>query len=295
MQDEQSDQNASPKPRHSWKRFSIRTLLVMTALVALLIARWRSQLQLEREFVQFIQEHEGSIVYCSTNGPGVMIHHWHPSVSDLFVTRELFVFMDTTKMSSSARKRVFDQLSRVRTIVLLDVRGADDQILAAIGRSLTRLDTLHIEGLGVSDAGLACLRSLENLEVLTLDNTSVSGRGFSDLHGVATLEILGITSSKMTDAGTAELIDFPNLWWISLESNNQLTEATVHHLGRMKSLTQVNLNGTSVTNEEASKLWTLLPKLERLNGLRRPAALDHPSTEQRSEQTESKPAGSPRP
>ncbi len=177
----------------------------------------------------------------------------------------------------------------------IDVYGADDEVLKAIGEKLTGITYLRIIGPDVTDDGLACLRRLKNLQTLHLIDTSVSGTGLYHLHGSSWLQSLKIASSKMTDDGVAELVGFQNLVHVGLDLNDQLTKVSADHLGQVKSLTWVDLYGTGIPEDEVAELWIRLPKLRYLNGFRRPSGSSNASSDQAPAKTVSASAGSPRP
>lgn len=284
MPDQQSNQNASLKPRRSWQRFSIRTLLVMTALVANLVARWSSQ-RLDREIEQIVVKHGGYVGYAFDEGFWGSFREWCASLR--LATGEMYVELSASSMTSLERAELFDRLGRRGDVQGIAVHHADDEVLWSIGDKLSGITYLHLDGWNVMDHGLVYLHRLTNLETLYLDNTSVTGRVFSELRGMSNLQYLEITSSQMTDDGVAKLIRLPKLWGISLEGNHHLTEATVHHLRQMKRLTHVDLVGTKITDDEAAKLWGLLPRLQNLNGGSRRSKASIASSNKPRSQTES--------
>lgn len=280
MQDEQSNQTPSPKPRNSWKRFSIRALLICTALLAILLASWSSQRRLEQEIVHIVEKHEGGIYIDFREDIWGRMRRWCTPFHDSFARGEMHLEVSASNMTSPEREKLFDCLARRGRVNGLDIYDADDEVLKDIGHNLTDIQYLRISGVAVTDDGLACLRHLENLRRLDLSNTSVTGAGLCHLHGSLWLQDIKIVWSKMTDHGVAELIRFRNLLAVNIDLNDQLTEVSAHHLGRIPSLTRVNLSGAGITEDEVVVLWALLPKLKSLNGYRRPSGSSNASSDQ---------------
>lgn len=218
-----------------------------------------------------VTEHGGYVGYDFSEDLSGRFREWCASLHVSFATPDMYVEIAAANMASSERETLFDRFRRRGSIKAIAVHDADNEILKAIGETLDNVEELHFDGFAVTDDGLAYLRRCTRLKSLYLDNTSVSGLGFSRLHDMSELEVLEVTSSKMTDSGVAELIYFPKLWWVNLESNNQLTNVSERHLGKMKSLTFIDLRGSTVVDCMTTDLWTLLPKLQNLNGFCRPS------------------------
>lgn len=162
MLDRQGNQNASHRPRRSWKRISIRALLVCTAMLAIYFARWSTQRRLEREIEEIVVNHGGGFNYDWDERFRGRFWKRFESVDDFFVRRDLSVGVNAANLTTLERTRLFDLLGRYGRVELISVRGADDDVLKKIGQSLTGLTELLIEGRSVTDDGLAYLSGLEN-------------------------------------------------------------------------------------------------------------------------------------
>ncbi len=76
------------QPDRTWKRISIRALLVCTALIACLLARWSSQRRLEQEIVHIIEKHEGAIYIDFREDLWGRIRRWCTPFHDSFAKGE---------------------------------------------------------------------------------------------------------------------------------------------------------------------------------------------------------------
>lgn len=88
------------RPVRSWQRFSLRALLVCTALLAILFARWRSQRRLEREIEEIVVNHGGGVDYDWDERFRGRFWKKFASVDDFFVRRDLSVSIDAANMTT---------------------------------------------------------------------------------------------------------------------------------------------------------------------------------------------------
>ena len=72
-------------------------------------------------------------------------------------------------------------------------------------RGLTKLQTLDLEFLGLTDAKLVHLKEMNNLQKLSINFTKVTDAGLVHLKGLSNLNVLKITGTRITSAGDDEL------------------------------------------------------------------------------------------
>ncbi|MHC4400927.1 MAG: leucine-rich repeat domain-containing protein [Planctomycetota bacterium] len=105
----------------------------------------------------------------------------------------------------------------------------------------------------VTDAGLVHLRGLTELKTLELDHSRITGAGLSHLKGLAKLERLSLRKSRLTDAGVGHVNGLTNLRSLDL-SYTKITDVGLDRLKTLTGLRQLQLTGTNVTEEGIRKL-----------------------------------------
>ncbi len=255
------------KPRRSWKRFSIRGLLALTALVAFMFARWRSQLQLERDIEQVVQTHQGEVSYWDDVPVPATSHFatWHAAMfGESTLWRRMKVEVSIANMSRSERRDFIRMLGRRKGLKSACLYDADGDTMEAIGESLTNVESLVVSGIGVNDAGLAHLAALEELGLLALIHTSVTGTGFEHLENATKLESLIVQDSQLSDAGLAKFPTLPRLRQVGL-MRNHLTNQAFDSMCRVKSLERLTINDAMVSEGDMVRIARSLPNLRSLN------------------------------
>jgi hypothetical protein len=71
--------------------------------------------------------------------------------------------------------------------------------------ALTDLRYLHLDGAGVTDAGMVHLGNLRKLEHLSLFRTRLTDAGLVHLHGLENLKRVNLVFTGVTDQGVADL------------------------------------------------------------------------------------------
>jgi len=74
-------------------------------------------------------------------------------------------------------------------------KKTDDELMAEVGK-LSRLETLHLDGIWVTDAGLAHLRGLSQLVSLHLDTNSPTDAQMAQVAGLTTLRHLSFGGGR---------------------------------------------------------------------------------------------------
>ncbi|MBW3597576.1 MAG: protein kinase, partial [Planctomycetes bacterium] len=151
---------------------------------------------------------------------------------------------------------------------------------------LTGLEYLILSYTDVTNAGLAHLREMTQMEILFFVATEVGDAGLAELRGMKQLQRVGLSSTQVTDAGIAALApSLAGVTWLcmcgatvtaeSLPLLGKLDRLETLHLGGvpigdadlpqlygMKSLKEIRLAGTNVTDEGKAELQKQLPGLE---------------------------------
>lgn len=123
-------------------------------------------------------------------------------------------------------------------VVYVDVRGPQvDDALAAELLGFPRLRFASLTGGPLTDAGLGSVARLRQLEVLRLDETQVTDAGLRRLAGLKELKTLSLEDTQLTDEALAELEG-------------------------LAQLEKLNVNGTRVTREGVARFRRAMPRCE---------------------------------
>jgi hypothetical protein len=78
-------------------------------------------------------------------------------------------------------------------------------------KTLSRLETLHLEGVQITSSGLKLLSDNRNKQLLVLKNTKISDEGLMYLRNMNKLQELNLMNTNITDKGLDYLAALPNL------------------------------------------------------------------------------------
>lgn len=254
--------DSTTKPGRSWKRFDLRALLTLPALVALLVARWQSQLQMESRIEQVVEKHGGDL---SWNALGTCAN-WRTGMFGASSVRRLrHVRVSLATMTREERHEFIDLLGR-REVHFAELYEANNDALAAISQSMPDVRILWISGREIDDKGLAFLGALKQISNLEVHSTSVTGAGLEAFQKLTELRKLTVTRSKLTDSGLDGFPALPKLENIRF-SADQLSSRAVLKLGRAKSLRSIVIQDVVVSDDDVARAFEVFPKLAVLNGV----------------------------
>lgn len=190
-----SAEPAPTRPKRRWLQFSLRTMLVLVLLVAVLCGWLRhkvNQSEQERRAVEAILAMGGKVEYEHEKGgqadpPGPA---WlRALLGDYFFARVDYVRYP---------------------------RGVGDESLVHLDR-LRHLKTLHLGGTSVTNAGLAHVTNHRELVGLNLRATSVTDAGIAQLECLPNLTWLLLDHTPITDRGVETLLQFDWLEGVGLD------------------------------------------------------------------------------
>jgi hypothetical protein len=116
---------------------------------------------------------------------------------------------------------------------------------------------LELDELPIGDSGLLTLPQFPNLVGVSLVGTKITDRGLKVLCGLSSLRELDLSACRgVTAAGLAELRSVP-LHQLSLRYQASATDAVCEAIGQIKTLRQLHLTGTTVSNEGIARLTAL--------------------------------------
>ena len=183
-----------------------------------------------------------------------------------------FVILDTDLGASPPAKRpppwaprwVVDRLG-AEYFYTVDYAGigetGTDEVAGQVAR-LGRIYSVHFNGTGLTDAGLARLRGLD-FQILGLRRTKVTDAGLAHLEGISQLEALDLAKTSVGDAGMAHVGRLPGIKYLVLEET-RVTDLGLDRLGPLKDLIYLDLEHTAVGDRGVARLASLTG-LDELN------------------------------
>lgn len=228
-----------PRPRSRFLRFSIRALLLLLLLVAVLLG-WTTRKVREQGIVVAALEEVGCIVG----------HDYSDRPSTMLERLRLWSGEKEPRYAYS----VDFSLSQVTADYQSHVTDAELAYL----RRLPHLGVLYFNGTDITDAGLANISRLTELNSLSLNDTRVTDAGLVHIERLKQLETLELSGTQITDDGLAHLRVLMKLRELNL-SGTHVTDAGLVHLEGLTQLMIVYLGRTQVTDDGARKLQTIRP------------------------------------
>lgn len=153
-----------------------------------------------------------------------------------------------------------EAVASLGTLEVLSLAGASDGDLVRLS-NLKRLRCLELLDAKVTDDGLASLAELPRLERLSVNGIYVTGAGFARLSHLSRLWQLDLRGCGLENEGLAGLENLCALR--SLDIANTPVTGALAHIGKLRSLRQLNLCGTEI-NDLAMSDFPPLPWLEEL-------------------------------
>jgi hypothetical protein len=263
----------SAKTPRRWLQFSLRTLFVAVALLALFIGHWAERARRQREALEAIADLGARVKFdwqalesdaffvseLSTSGDGGP--HWLQQ----WIGREYFetpvgIYLELTWRDIARDElRWLKALSQLQTLNL-DSEHVTNSALEPVGQ-LKSLKVLCLDGANVDQDGLQHITTLTQLEYLRLGGDKVTDPCLVHVGRLTHLRTLHMFCPNVTDAGLAHLEGLTELEELSLFSS-PVTDAGLQHLRKMKKLRTLDLRGTRVSEAGVERLRRELPDLQ---------------------------------
>jgi hypothetical protein len=167
----------------------------------------------------------------------------------------------------------------------------NDQHLGWLAESsaAAKIRSLNLEGISVSDKGIAqlpfmpnlerfeaaktafgdsallALKDKANLQVLVLDQSRVSNKGIATIAQMKSLRRLSLWKCAITDEGLQQLRDLPQLAELSLDETLVSMKGVSELMKTMPQINRIRLWRTRVKQDESKELQKLYPAL-RIHG-----------------------------
>lgn len=225
-----------------WRfQFSVRSLLLLTLVVAVLCGWIARQAEEQRVAVDGIQSAGGTVMYdyheagpraWSTagipRGPRWMRDLLEPDYFDRVVYVGLFNTPENGDWIDA-----FNRLKSVNTL-LLSGPHVNDETLDRMNYSISLVE-LHLSGSSITDDGLRNLEKFPRLRWLMLRNTSITDKGMPHLAAIRGIEELDLYGTEVSDASAPSIL-------------------ILNHIQK------INLKRTRVTDQGARRLQQSLPR-----------------------------------
>ena len=262
----------SDQPRRRRLRFSVRALMLLVLMVAVILGRQVNQARRQRDAVAAIRRYGGWVQY------------------DYEFINDTFIFRRTPLAPKWLRRRLGDEYFQdvygvdlayqraggtgrwqenphssddvmahleafPRLRVLRVHKGqATDAAMKHVG-NLTSLEELTMEDAEVGDTGVACLKGLRNLKNIDISNSRMTDAGLGCLSRLPKVEELGLQGHRFTDAGLSSLSGRTNLKGLYLGLGGAgITDAGMSHLKGLANLETLDLQKTGVTDRGLDQL-----------------------------------------
>jgi hypothetical protein len=205
---EPSQRGAQRTPRRRWPRFSLRSLLVFTALIAALLAWVGNERQAscrEQQIALRIAAHGGSVTYATPysvwRGIGIEQPWWRTYFSSEFGARIALVELRVDgRLDWSAVTIMKQDFADYRGQLWMNVSGREVIDLQPI-RGLGRLRVLSVSNTSIQD--LAPLAGHDDLRYLMLGSKSI--RDLTPLHGLKKLRSVRLYETSVSSLQIEEL------------------------------------------------------------------------------------------
>jgi len=174
---------APPKPKLRWYQFSLRTLLIVTLVVAVFFG-WVASSRLRR------------------------------AKQNREAMAEVFKVKAEIENLGGRVVMAFDRAAGVLYIAEVRIpQGPFGEAELEHLKGLTKIEYLSLSYTQVTDAGLVHLGGLTNLKWLNLSHTQVTDAGLVHLKGLTNLEFLHLSYTQVTDEGVKKLQEaLPNCY-----------------------------------------------------------------------------------
>ena len=240
--------NRPEKRKRRWLQFSLRTLLVAVAVLAVLLGLTTDRARRQRAAVRRTRELGGDIRYEYENQKGGQPPgpEWlRRLLGDEYFLTVIGIAFGTRYLTDDDLE-YFKVLTDLRVLRLRNAQVTDAGLEKLKG--FTKLTDLELSATQITDHGLVHLQGLLNLESLKLDDTDVTDQGLAHLKGMRSLEYLLLGKEQIIGEDLVPVSD--------------ITDAGLVHLEGIPSLQKLALYNTHVTEAGKQRLQQALPGLK---------------------------------
>lgn len=248
------------KSSRRWLRYSLRTALVLVALVSIALSWLVHKAREQAVHVAALQQmgctvtYDASPPYNTADTPTAL--RWLRQILGEPPESVASVEGAGSKITDAGMLHIGRLTYTYK--VFLDLTQVTDAGVAHL-RALPDLIDVNLRRTHVTDKGLRNLSGLKFLMTLDLSETKITDAGLAYLNASTRLEVLTLSDTAVTDAGISHLLNFSELKNLYLDGT-QVTDEGLKQLAKLKQLTQVDLTRTKVTQAGMQQLQRALPK-----------------------------------
>jgi hypothetical protein len=256
--------NTSKGKRRVWQ-FSLRALLLLPVVFAVLLALILLPIQRRRKLERLIARLEAIGGQVNLQNGRIKSVEFLPDKKTWHAKFQGFYSGPPPYTKGPAVSD--EQLSIVRELADIEsLRLAYTEIGDAGLRHLkgsTSLRELDAYRTPVTDDCMAIVGSLRNLERLNLSETAVGDAGLGRLTQLSELQRISLADTHITDDGLIHLARLRKLSSLDL-TNTRVTDEGIRHLRLLGELGELQLGGTDVT-DQSLEIIAAFPKLHSLS------------------------------
>lgn len=228
-------QPAAPRRRRRWAQYSLRTLLLLTTLCALLLGRWVHQSRQEKTALEGLAGRGFSYEYDYPSGAGGEWvanaappgPRWLRELTGDHLFRRVIEVHAITTLSDDDLAHI----GRFRHLRHLSNTLSEEVITKRFQLTLDNPGTCDPIRARISDVGLERIGGLSKLEWLVLFYTRITDDGLRHLNNMKGLQLLKIGSPHITDQGVPHLKQLINPRWLYVDGT-AISEVGVAELRR---------------------------------------------------------------
>jgi hypothetical protein len=281
--------SAASSPSYSWRRFSLRALMLLIAIIALWCGWVVSKARFYREQRAYLTELQTRFPNTVTVKSLENEWFWRPLVGDAAVTVRRAA-LSNYRFEQARYELTETDLPWIRhwtAIEGLHLGGPaiTDETISLV-RRMPHLKALDLQNTAITDAGtkyIASLNGLESLGIYTIrDRASTSGAGITDASLKHLLvgkdfRLLALTG-PISDEGLALIADaLPKLEILQLYES-RITGEGLRHVPRLAKLQQLRLSDNASIDDSSIMRLADWPHLGFFLWLERTAVTDHGAT-----------------
>jgi len=263
-----------PKRKRCWFQFSLRSLLVFTAILCCLLAGPAKRAREQRAALDIVNRVGGSVLFDWEN-PEMDFRPFTSSTGQMYYQQSGREYVERSNSTAAAappgpawlRHLIGDEY--FQKVVIVDTSGhvvndppSANPVTNATLQGvccLTSLRWLNIDhAKAVNDVGIGNLEALTRLERLFADDVPITDRGMKHLECLTHLEYLSINSPLVTDDGVTSLRGLKRLKYLYL-GHTKITDRGLDLIKELKSLYDLYVPGTGVSNEAARRFEKSMP------------------------------------
>jgi hypothetical protein len=274
--------SANTKSTRPWSRITIRVMMLLVLIVALLLGRQVNKAREQRKAVAAVQNYGGWVHYdyefvSGKIAPGrsPMAPRWLRSMlgDEYFQNvRQVNLAYDDSagkRLDNTSLRGCDDLLKQISTLpglkgLLLKETQATDEGLRYIGK-MTDLEELYIwDAKSITDAGVSHLSRLTNLKMVHIGNSNLTDDSLARISSLPRMEEMSLQQNHFSDEGLARLSGKERLKRLCIGLGDvRITDGGLAHLAGFEKLELLDLQKSRVTDQGLEQLKRL-PNLKEL-------------------------------